>query len=125
MRGGHAQGELLAQLRPSVTTPVILFTATLRTEITLIIACIDSNGPSSTTVSVYHDVGGLVFDDTNIIVRQTRSALTQGSNVFQANHAGSGIHLAPGDSIGVAAGEADDVTFSLYGITESIAEYKE
>lgn len=119
---GHAQGELLAQVRPSVLTAVTLFEALqLRVEVTLILVCIDSDGPASTTVSLYHDVNGTTFDDTNIIDRQTRTQLTQDSKMFQAQHPGSGIFLAPGDSLGVAVGDIDDVVISVYGITENIA----
>lgn len=117
----HASGELLAQVRPSVTTAVEIFTATLRTEITLILVCIDSDGPASTTVALYHDVGGTTYADTNIIDRQTRTQLTQDSKMFQAQHPGSGIHLAPSDSLGAMVGDADDVVISVYGITENVA----
>ena len=117
---GHAQGELLAQIRPAGTTAVTLFEALqLRVEITLILACIDSDGPATTTVALYHDVNGTTYADTNIIDRQTRTQLTQDSKMFQAQHPGSGLFLAPGDSLGVAVGDADDVVISVYGITES------
>lgn len=117
---GHAQGELLAQIRPDGTSAVTLFEALqLRVEVTLILVCIDSDGPSTTTVALYHDVGGTTYADTNIIDRQTRTQLTQDSKMFQAQHPGSGIFLAPGDSLGVAVGDADDVVVSVYGISES------
>lgn len=118
---GHAQGELLAQLLPSNTTPNTLFTATLRTEITLIRGTIIPGGTTPCTLSIYHDVDGTTYANTELIAHEDHIALAQTSTLFQAQHPGSGIFLAPGDSIGIQASVANNVNFMLYGITEDIA----
>lgn len=121
----HAQGELLAQVRPNVITPVPALSADqLRIEITLILAVIDpAAGPANLNVAVYHDdTGGSTFDQTTIIMSETRLQLLQDNRLFQAQHPGSGIHMRPGGQIAVATSEADDVTFSIYGIPETLAD---
>lgn len=116
----HAQGEQLAQLRPSVTTPVTLFTASeLRVEVTLLVICNHTGG--AVAVNVYHDDDGTTYDSTTMLV--DRSVLQDDPEfAFQAQHPGSGIHIKPGGSIGVRTATADDVTFTLYGVTETLAE---
>lgn len=123
----HGQGELLVQIRPGVTTPVTAYTADqLRTEITLITAAIDPAAVLSTVgqtdIAIYHDDDGTTYDQTTIILSETRLQLLQDSIVFQAQHPGSGIHLLPTGTLGVETADANDVTFSIYGITETRAE---
>jgi hypothetical protein len=121
---GHAQGELLAQVRPSVTTAVTLFAAQgLRAEITLITVAIDPGETLSTAgqmdVELFQDDDGTTFDDTTRIMAETRLQMLQDSIFFQAQHPGSGIHLKPGGALGVAIADANDAVISVYGITES------
>lgn len=126
----HAQGELLAQIRPGVTTPVLAYSTAangLRTEITLIKATIDPlvvlGTAGQTDIAIYHDDDGTsTADQSTIIWSETRLQLLQEPIVFQAQHPGSGIHVKPGGQIYVQTADADDVTFSLYGITETLAE---
>ena len=121
-------GELLAQVRPGVTTPVLALTGSdLRTEITLILATIDPAAvlgtAGQTDIAIYQDdAGGGTYDQTTIIFSETRLQLLQENIVFQAMHPGSGIHLKPNAQIAVETADADDVTFSIYGITETRAE---
>jgi hypothetical protein len=121
----HAQGELLAQVRPGVITPVVAYAADqLRTEITLILAVVDPvAGPTQADIAIYHDdSGGSTFDQTTIIFSETRLQLLQESIVFQAQHPGSGIFINAGGELAVETSDANDVTFSIYGITETLAE---
>lgn len=121
----HAQGELLAQVRPGVITPVLAYAADqLRTEITLILAVVDPvAGPAQADIAIYHDdSGGSTFDQTTIIFSETRLQLLQESTVFQAQHPGSGIFINAGGELAVETSDANDVTFSIYGITETLAE---
>lgn len=121
----HGQGELLAQLRPS---DLLVNTAyqggELRTEITLIVAAINSAAVADELdIAIYHDDEGTTLNLSDLIVYETRLKLLQDSVVFQAQHPGSGIFVKPGGSIGVQTlTEADAVTFSIYGITETLAE---
>ena len=124
----HAQGELLAQVRPGVTTPVLAYTGgELRTELTLILAVIDPTvvlgTAGQTDIAIYQDdAGGSVADQSTIIWSETRLQLLQEPIVFQAQHPGSGIQIKPNGQIYVETADADDVTFSIYGITETRAE---
>jgi hypothetical protein len=124
----HGQGELLAQVRPGVTTPLLAFAAqALRIEITLILCVIDPTVVLSTVgqtnIALYHDdTGGSTFDQSTIIMSETRLQLLQENILFQAQHPGSGILLRSGGQIAVQTADADDVTFSIYGITETRAE---
>lgn len=124
----HAQGELLAQVRPGVITPVLAYTAQeLRTEITLILAVLDPTvvlaTPGQSDIAIYHDdAGGSTADQSTIIWSETRLQLLQEPIVFQAQHPGSGIMVRPDGQIYVQAADADDITFSIYGITETLAE---
>lgn len=120
----HAQGELLAQLRPGVTTPVTLFSALeLRAEVTLLIACIVPSAVSADlNVTVYHDDDGTTYTDDTAIMHETRLKLLQDGRLIQAQHPGSGIIIKPGGSLAVQTSVADEVNFSLYGITETLAD---
>ncbi len=124
----HAQGELLAQVRPDVTTPFLAFTASnLRVEITQIRCVIDPAAVLSvagqTNIAMYHDdSGGSTYDQSTIIDSETRLQLLQETILFQAQHPGSGIHIKPGGQLAVEVADADDVTFSIYGITETLAD---
>lgn len=124
----HAQGELLAQITPGVTTPVQAFQAgELRVEITMIKCAIDPAAvlatAGQTDVALYHDdAGGSTFNQSTLIAAETRLQLVQDSILFQAQHPGSGIHIQPNGELGVEVADANDVTFSIYGITETRAE---
>ena len=124
----HAQGELLAQVRPGVTTPIEAYSSDqLRTEITLILAVIDPSvvlgTPGQTDIAIYHDdSGSSTFDQSTILWSETRLQLLQEPIVFQAQHPGSGITVDANGQIAVETADADDVTFLLYGITETLAE---
>lgn len=121
MNPSHAQGEQLAQLKPSVTTAVTLFEADeLRVEITLLVAVVIP-GSGTIDIDVYHDDDGTTYDDSTLIASIQKADNADGL-VFQAQHPGSGIMVKPGGSIGVKISTADDVNFTAYGITETIAE---
>lgn len=118
----HASGELLAQVRPAVTTAVTLFTAgTLRTEVTLLIAAVTPGSGNNIAVEIYHDDDGTTYDNTTLIGTITNAESAE-DTVFQAQHPGSGIHIKPGGSLGVKISTANAVNFSVYGITETTAE---
>lgn len=119
----HAQGELLAQVRPGVTTPVQLFKAgELRAEITLVIAAVIPGGGDTVAVELYHDDSGNdVYDNTTLIGTVTKTEVSD-DWIFQAQHPGSGIQVKPNGSVGVRISTASAVNFSCYGITETRAE---
>jgi hypothetical protein len=120
MNTNHAQGELLAQIKPAVTTAVELFaTQELRVEVTLIITV--NRNASPVLVQIFHDDDGSTYDTTTEILR-TDEAANASDIMFQAQHAGSGIMLVPGATLGAQIETANDVTISVYGHTETLAE---
>lgn len=118
----HAQGQLLAQVRPSGTSAVQLFVAGgLRVEITLLVAVIVSGTAGQTEIEVYHDDDGTTYDNDTLIASIQKADNADGL-VFQAQHPGSGILISRSGSIGVKVSQANAVNFSIYGITETLAE---
>ena len=118
----HAQGELLAQIQPGVTTPVTLVSAVeLRLEVTLILAPVIPGGGDTTAITLYHDDTGTTYNNGTLIGNVTNAEAAD-DVLFQAQHPGSGIHIKPGGSLGVATSVASNVTISVYGITETLAE---
>ena len=116
----HAQGELLAQVRPAVITAGGLFvTQELRVEVTLITVVNRNAAPM--LVSIFHDDDGATYDATTEILRKDVPA-GESLTIFQAQHAGSGIMLVPGASLGAQIEVANDATISVYGHTETLAE---
>ena len=118
----HAQGELLAQVRPGVTTAVELFKAgNLRVEITLILGTA-IEGAAATSLALYHDDSGNdVYSDDTIIHTLSKQA-NDSDLIFQAQHPGSGIMLKAGGSLGVKIGTANNINFSVYGHSEVLAD---
>lgn len=114
-----AVGELLAQLRPSGTTAVTAYTAILRTEITLITIVITGGG--NVALELYLDDDGTTYDNTTIISNVTKASAGD-DIIFQARFAGGGIFVKPGGSIGVKTDTATDPNFSIWGVTQSIAD---
>lgn len=116
--GDHAQGALLGQLRPADTAQNLLFTAKMRTEISRLLIC--NNTAAGVTFRVFHrnppTVAGLdnaLFYDKVIAANDTF--------VLDANSLGSGIQMESDDELVVVSGTAGALTFSAYGITESLA----
>ena len=123
----HAQGEILGQLRPADTVANLIYTTPeLRTEITLILATLVPGAAATVDVSIWHDdSGSSTFDNDTIIWYETRTLLTQDPCcmvLFQAQHPGSGIMMKAGAQLAVGASVADDVNFTVYGITETLAD---
>jgi len=115
-----AAGSLLAQVKPAVTTAVTLYTAVLRTEITLFLAVVIPGSAGNIDIDIYHDDDGTTYDDSTLIGSIQRADNADGLT-FQAQCPGSGIMIARGGTIGVKISTADDINFSMYGITESLA----
>jgi len=119
----HAQGELLAQVRPAGVVAVTLYTSQqLRTEITYIAISLIEGATGPIAVQIYHDDDGVTFDDDSIIANINRAQNDPLSGAFQAQHPGSGIMIKPGGSLGVKVDSAGDVNFTVYGHTEVLAE---
>lgn len=123
MNNLHGKGQLLAQVRPGVTSAVELFKAAeLPVEVTLIMAAIVDSALANTTVEMFHDDSGSDTWDATTMVLVKQLDRTAGMVLFQATHAGSGIMLNANGSLGVAVGDANDVVLSVYGVTEDRAQ---
>lgn len=114
-----ASGSLLSQDEITTSaTPTLVFTASMRTEVTLILMA--NYGSNAEDLRIYHDdSGGSTYDATTLIYAGNVS----GNETLQLNFfPGSGIVLSEGGQIAVeATGTTPDVTFAFYGTTEEIA----
>ena len=117
MSNMFAQGSLLGQLAPANTSAAAIFTATMPTEITLLFGVLNSGA----TMRVYHDQGGSTFAVGNRIIELT-PGVGGDPVLFRAHCQGGGIMLAAGDSIGVEVTLANAATFSIYGVTATLAD---
>lgn len=90
-------------------------------EITLLVAVIVSGTAGQTEIEVYHDDDGTTYDNDTLIASIQKADNADGL-VFQAQHPGSGILISRSGSIGVKVSQANAVNFSIYGITETLAE---
>jgi len=116
----HAQGQLLAQVQPAVTTPVVLFQAgELRTEVTLVFTC--NHDAGNVTIEFFHDDAGTTFDHAHKL-SQVQLAPNDPDKFFQSQHPGSGIMISPGGALGIKVSAINAVTVTVYGITETLAE---
>lgn len=123
----HAQGEQLAQIRPADTIANLAYTTPeLRSEITLMLATLIPTASASVNISIWHDdSGSSTFNDDTLIWYETRTLLVQDPCcmvLFQAQHPGSGIMMKKGGQIAVGSSVANEVNFTLYGITETLAD---
>ncbi len=113
-----AKGSQLAQVRPSATASTV-YTATLRTEVTRIMVC--NTTANNVGYDIYHDDDGTTYAQaTALYYSQSISGNTTHAITFDG--AGGGIFLARGGALGVKPSVDLAVTFSIYGITEELAQ---
>jgi len=112
-----ASASLLAQSRPSGTTAVTAYTASIRTEITLIYIANTTGSPAA--YSVYHDDGGTTFDATTAL-HEANSLAANTSTTIRASDLGGGVTVNAGGSLGIKTGTSNALTFSVYGVTANI-----
>ena len=105
----------LAQVSPGTVSSQTAYIAAYRTEVTRIVVCNARN--AQTTYSIYHDDdGGTFATATALVMNKTIAANT--TDTVEANSPGSGLGMRVGGEIGVQAGTADALTFSLYGLIQ-------
>jgi len=115
-----AKGSLLAQVAPANTTAATAYTCgDVPTEITRILVC--NTTAVAAAARIFHDdaaasyvAGTALWYDKNIPANETVE-LTSPS-------VGAGIHLKKSGTIGVRTGTANALTFSIYGITATLAQ---
>lgn len=113
-----ASGFQVAQSRPSGTSAVSVYTASIRTEITLIVVC-NTTGTAA-DFSIFHDDDGSTFDQTTAL-HYAESLAANTSTRIEFASPGSGLMVSVGGQIGVQTGTADALTFTVYGVTEDRA----
>lgn len=111
-----ASGSQLAQARPAGTAAVSAYTATLRTEINLIV--IANTTGSSANFSIYHDDDGSTFDASTALYEA--NALAANTSLRLVFEPGSGIMVNRGGQIGIKSGTGNALTFTIYGTTASL-----
>lgn len=113
-----AAGSQLAQARPSGTSAVNAFTATLITEITKIV--VSNTTASAAAYSIYHDDDGSTFDQTTSLFYEI--SLAANSTVVIDSTVGAGFHMSPSGQIGIKTGTGSALTFTIYGVTQHTGE---
>lgn len=110
-------GSQLAQSRPSGTTATSIYTATLRTEITVISIC--NTTANTAKFGIFHDDDGSTFDQTTAL-HYTQDIPSYTTVYLNAESLG-GITIAPDGQLGIQTDTASALTFTVYGVTEEIA----
>lgn len=112
-----ASGSQIAQTRPSGTSAVSAFTASIATEITQIVIANTTASPAN--ASIFHDDDGSTFSQATALLYSIPIAAYT-TTVWESPGVGSGIMVKPDGQIGVQTGTANALTFTIYGITERI-----
>ncbi len=116
---GNAQGSRLFRSRPTNTTDVLAFTASVGTEITRLLVC--NNTGSAATFRVYHLPTGVSASALDYALWYDVSVAANTTFLFGGDGGNAGIHLEEGESIVVRSGTGNSLGFHAYGVTASIA----
>lgn len=117
----YVAASMLAQIRPSVGTAVVLYTAPadVAVEITRLNICHLTNG--NRWFSLFLDGSGTgTFDESNALIwRKDLGAFETDELLMPA--VGAGIIVERGARLGVQVESANDFTFTLFGVPEQVA----
>lgn len=121
-----ARGSLVGRALIAAPGVVVVYTATVQTEIMAVYApAIYTAGDP--TISLYHEMeGGTVYDLSTAIVYQRTLSAYDDAVLLIAQCIGGGIHLERGQSIAAELhGPAGaEVNVSLYGITSTLQQVR-
>jgi hypothetical protein len=110
-----APGYQVFQNRPSTVTDVVVFTATVRTEITTLFLA--NTTATAATVRVYHDDDGSTMSDDTILLPDV-SVPPKTAIVLEAAELYGGINVSPGGTVGIGQGTASAINFTAYGVRQ-------
>jgi hypothetical protein len=116
----NTSGFQIAQIRPSGTTAVEAYTASIVTEIRKIAIC-NTTG-SAALFSLFHDDDGSTFDETTALHYQ-QTVPPKTTITIDADMEAGGISVKVGGQIGVQTDTANAFTFTMYGRTAEVAPY--
>lgn len=111
-----ATSSQIFQVRPSVTIPVIAYTASLVTEIATILICNSSS--AAARFSIFHDDDSGVATIATILYHEVSVAASH-TEVIGGQYPGTGISIAPGGTLSVQSHTISALTFTAYGKTTS------
>ena len=117
----NASGQQIAQSRPSDTSAVSVYTASILTEITKIVIC-NTTG-SGATFRIFHDDDGSTFDQTTALYYDT--AIGANATTVIDAQPNSGLMVRNGGQIAVRSGTGNALNFTLYGVTANLARVNE
>lgn len=112
-----ASGSQLAQARPAGTSAVALYTATMRTEATLLV--IANTTGTAAAYSVYHDDDGTTYDATTALAEAVSLAANATVYLLASPAPGCGLVVRSGGTLAIKTGTGSALTFTLYGVTEA------
>ena len=109
----------LAQLRPSGTSAVSLFSPSGHYPYNVDLIVATNNSGASVDVTIYHDVDGTTYDDTTCVLATT--SLANGGTLYYSPGNGKVTGLSDyraAGNIAVKTSTADSVNFTAYGVVE-------
>ncbi len=106
-------------LRPANTNNATLLTAETVTEVTKIFVC--NTTANTPTFRLFHTRGAEVANQTTALFYDTPTVANE-TREITADAIGGGIHMDVGDKLIVRSSAANELTFTVYGATERIAE---
>jgi hypothetical protein len=112
-----ASGSQLAQSNPAGTSAVALYTATMRTEVTLLVIA-NSTG-SAAAYSIYHDDDGTTYTAATALAEVVSLAANTSVYLLTSPAPGCGLVVKAGGTLAVKTGTGSALTFTLYGVTEA------
>lgn len=112
---GQVAGVLLAQLAPSVSTPVTAFVASTRTEITRI--RVTNISGAARTFRMSHQSSGAFANTSAIYYDQT--VATTGPFDWGSGVPNGGISMKAGETIMIRSDLTAGLAFSLYGVVQT------
>ena len=112
---GQVAGSLLAQLAPSVSTPVTAFVASTRTEITRI--RVTNISGATRTFRMSHQPSGAFANTSAIYYDQTVN--TTGPFDWGSSCPNGGISMKAGETLMVRSDLTAGLAFSLYGVVQT------
>lgn len=113
-----ASGFQIAQSRPSGTSAVSIYTASMVTEVTRVVIC--NTTASAADFSLYHDDDGSTFDQTSAL-HYTQVVPPFSTVSIGAGSVGGGLMVTANGQIGVQTSTANALTFTLYGVTQEVS----
>lgn len=106
----HTAPKVLAQLTPSVTTPVTAYTVPKNTEVEIREIAVVNTANQDRDYAFYNDNDGSTYDSTTIVAEGSVTRDLDGDRILSLTLDNEG------GTIGVETSSANDLTFTVWGV---------